>query len=389
VNKSIARMALMGAFALAGSCADEGTEVRIDVEPAPALAAVSHALNIRVLRDPYGTRTIAHPWEAHPWKKGRFTISLTPRDDESESFAVEVEALGYGSPTPIGWARVITEFVDGKRRYLTLAIDQACPPSVICGAHETCRAGLCETADFDPAQLGTDSVNAPSTDMLASRDAGVPPSDGSTTPSPGPSDASSNLPVVDAYVGPIPVVPGGRDAAIPDWGARIAEAGVLVRDAGRSDGAGITASRCFTREVLESEEELEAGDVTRMHNAVGFCFANNTASCVDLLTIATRCTLPSPNPLLSFTNYLLFWNSTSGVATAQASLDGDAGTRQLGTATPLSYGRYRIATTFPWSVSLPGEAGGTLGSSATCEIELYPDATSLADSTGEVTVCIP
>lgn len=396
MNRSLARLMLLLAFALAGSCSDGGTEVRVDVVPSPALAAVSGALNVRVVRDAYGKREDVHPWETHLWKNGRFTISVTPRDDAREAFAIEVQALQGTSPTPIGWARLITEFVSGKRRHHQLAIEERCPPSVICGELQTCREGICEDAYLHPDLLGHDSEDAPAKGGV--RDAGLPSGD-AAAPLPASDGAVAAPPVVDdgalpsqlgdASVPTTPVVPA-RDAAI-DWGARLADSGFLVRDAGRPDSGGIQVSRCFTRDVLETEEELEAGEVTRMRNAVGFCFANDTESCFDLLALATSCKLPSANNVLvPITSYLLFWNSTTGVATAQGSLPGDAGVRQLGTATPLSYGRYRIATTFPWTVSLPAEVGGgAAASSATCEVELYADATSLDDSTGEVTLCIP
>jgi hypothetical protein len=376
---------------LFAACSSESmTEVIVEIEPGPALRAQSEMVSVRVISDPYGARTVTYDFESSLWKGGKYTVGLSPSDgDDSEPFRVDAIALKGG--LPYAYARVVSGYVKGQRRYLRLVIEDACSTNPSCGENETCRQGACASAFIDPSALGTESSSAPSSVQLIPPgsmvlpEAGPPTKPGSDAGLPsaldaGPRDSGSLLP---------PLFFG--DSSLPFPFPFLPEGGLRPRDAGLS-------SSCFTREVFESASELDGGVTGRRHNGAGFCFAATTSSCSPLFGSGsifsfdvTTCSVPVGSAGNTFSSYMLIWDD-DGSASASASVpaaDGGFASLPLGTATPNGASTYRITTTAPWLLRLPAAQGSKSATSGTCTVNLLNSPALFTGSTGSITLCLP
>ncbi len=245
----------------------EATQVTVRVVPAnQAVADQITELRYRIgAGDEWTRRPMVYP----------FDIAVAPRN-EGDRFNVTVDALLSNNEVIRG--RAMGAFVTDQHLQVILTLDGLCG-DVLCAGAETCREGLCQSADMTGAPFEDESVDT----IFVN-----PPDDARTDAGPDATDAadgditdatSSDADVTDAF--------DASDAdATPDTDA--------MPDA--NEDSGPTCTRCVVPEVpcrLACEDD--AGECVLMDEpVVGACGPSNAGRCDG-----TVCVFRDGSPLIA------------------------------------------------------------------------------------------
>lgn len=331
------------------------TELVVYVEPDPAIESKIEALTIDVF-DPKNRVAGGHGAQNELWT-GSYSLSLVPRRGNTDKqFGIEVTALN--DHQPIGFARVLTNYVAHERRYLRLVVEPTC--STECDAEKTCVAGTCRSASVDPGDLGNDPESAPtSKDLLRPRRSG---------------GMATDAQVVD---------PTAADAGL--------------RDSAIADGSPLDGAACVTTDMTENAADLATGSEQRLRDLAAVC-VKNPLNCGATTRSFAAPSLPNLTRCEDDAGvWSISWSSGQGSAyrglpPGSQPNDGDVFSffdpstfaAPFARLTRLGAGTYDVDAVSPAQLPLPAAAGPIY--KGTCSVTLVPGAAP-DTTTANVTLC--
>lgn len=143
-------------LALAACASDPQTEVVVTIEPTPSVLQRAASVAVVVTQEQGGQKLFER--ESVPWTNGKLTLVIAPDDDRTAvPYRFEVKATDDDQPFAV--ARLLSGYVLGETRFVSLSLDDSCnPPCPDPG--QTCVASACVSARVDSVDLGTDLGSA-------------------------------------------------------------------------------------------------------------------------------------------------------------------------------------------------------------------------------------